>query len=72
MSALLSSDIPDQVFVLRGPHSQEEWRVVLDGHVLPHTWNTRGAALAGLQVERRRKAALRMMLKPQPQLQVVA
>lgn len=41
----------DQVFSIR----QYEWIVVLDGVVLKTTWNSKGAALAGLEVERRRK-----------------
>ena len=33
----------------------DEWRIVLDGILLPHTWNNRGAALAGQRTERNRK-----------------
>lgn len=33
---------------------EDEWRVQLNGKVLPHTWNSKGAALAGLEVELRR------------------
>lgn len=40
-----------QVFNLHG-----EWKVMLDGEVLPHSWNSKGAAEAGLETERRRKA----------------
>lgn len=31
------------------------WQVMLDGIVLPTTWNSEGAATAGLKVERRRR-----------------
>ena len=31
-----------------------EWKVRLFGRVLPAAWNSRGAALAGMEVERRR------------------
>jgi len=34
---------------------QEVWRAMLDGVIIPATWNSKGAALAGLEVERRRK-----------------
>ena len=48
--------IPDQVF--RDPAEREApaWRVILNGKVLPHSWLTKGAAEAGLIVERRRAA----------------
>lgn len=42
----------DDVFSL----APDEWQIRLDGRVLPHTWNSKGAALAGLVVERRRAA----------------
>ena len=31
-----------------------EWRVYLDGVLLPHVWNSKGAARAGCEVEKRR------------------
>ena len=48
--------IEDQVFNLHG-----EWLAILDGELVKASWNTKGAAQAGLQVERRRKVA---RLKP--------
>ena len=46
---------PDTVFTIR----DGEWRARLNGRVLPTIWNTRGAAAAGLEVERRRDAQRR-------------
>ena len=43
----------DQVFT----RALGEWQAVLNGKVLPHVWNSRGAALAGLTTERRRATA---------------
>lgn len=37
--------------------SSDEWQISIDGTVLPTVWNSKGAALAGLQVELRRRAA---------------
>lgn len=34
-----------------------EFQICIAGEVLPHFWSCRGAALAGLQVELRRRAA---------------
>lgn len=31
------------------------WRIRIDKEILPHTWATKGAALAGLDVECRRR-----------------
>jgi hypothetical protein len=45
----------DQVFCLRGADGQPEWKAMLNGEVLPTEWSSKGAALAGLEVERRRK-----------------
>ena len=45
--------IPDGVFL--DPETKCGWKVVLDGEILGPLWNSRGAALAGLEVERRRK-----------------
>lgn len=42
----------DQVFSVKSG----EWKVRLGGRVLPAEWNSRGAALAGLAVEKRRAA----------------
>lgn len=41
----------DQVFSIR----EGEWQACLGGEVLPITWNSKGAALAGLKVEAARK-----------------
>jgi len=41
-----------------------EWQVLLNSVVLPHTWNSRGAALAGLAVERRRLERYRVTSRP--------
>jgi hypothetical protein len=32
-----------------------EWQIAIDGKVFPHIWNSNGAALAGLEVELRRR-----------------
>jgi hypothetical protein len=47
----------DEVFRCPGSAHQgiESWRVRLDGEVLPHDWNSKGAALAAIPVERGRK-----------------
>ena len=42
----------NQVFSVRAG----EWKVALNGRILPAEWEQRGAALAGLEVERRRDA----------------
>lgn len=35
--------IPDQAFTIR--HNGEQvWQIALNGKVLPHTWNSKGAA----------------------------
>lgn len=39
----------DQVFCLR----HGEWQAIYQGKVLPATWSSRGAALAGLAVAQR-------------------
>lgn len=44
----------DQVFTIRHNGGQV-WQCYLSGKVLPTTWNSRGAALAGLEVESRRQ-----------------
>lgn len=43
---------------------RDVWRAVLHGRLLPAEWNSRGAALAGLQVEARRLDE--RTAKPQP------
>ena len=45
----------NEVFVIR-EQGQEVWKVTLNGYVLPTTWNSKGAAKAGLAVEKRRAA----------------
>jgi len=45
--------VKDGVFTLKF----DEWKAILNGKVLPTEWNSRGAALAGLEVERRRQIA---------------
>jgi hypothetical protein len=42
----------DQVFTVK----QGEWQVVVDGKVLPATFNSYGAAKAGMETEQRRAA----------------
>jgi hypothetical protein len=42
--------IKDQVFSIR----KDEFQVCLNGCVLPTIWSSKGAALAGMEVERRR------------------
>ena len=42
----------DQVFTIR----EGEWQIRIGDEVLPTIWNSKGAALAGLEVERRRRA----------------
>lgn len=46
--------LDDLVFVIR----EGEWRVRINGRVLPTIWNSRGAAVAGLNTERARIAAI--------------
>lgn len=41
----------NQVFSIK----DGEYKVMLAGRVLPHTWNSKGAALAGLKTEARRR-----------------
>jgi len=41
----------NQVFTIR----PNEWQIQVGGEVLPTTWNSKGAALAGLKVEMRRR-----------------
>ena len=41
----------DQVFTIR----EGEWQIRIGDEVLPTIWNSKGAALAGLEVERRRR-----------------
>jgi hypothetical protein len=41
----------NQVFTIR----EGEWQIQVGGEVLPTTWNSKGAALAGLKVEMRRR-----------------
>jgi hypothetical protein len=41
----------EDVFTLDG----EAWQVRINGEVLPTTWNSKGAALAGFHVECRRR-----------------
>lgn len=43
--------LEDIVFCIR----KDEWQVRINGKVLPHIWNSKGAALAGLQTEQRRQ-----------------
>lgn len=50
--------IPDQVFLdpaAKAAGEHDHWRAVLNGKVLPHTWNSKGAALAGIVTERKRE-----------------
>ncbi len=42
--------IEDQVYFIHG-----SWRAILGGEPIPAEWNSKGAAEAGLQVERRRR-----------------
>ena len=43
--------VPTDVFTLR----QDEWQVRIGREVLPTIWNSKGAALAGLATECRRR-----------------
>lgn len=36
---------------------RDEWKARVGDEVLPHIWNSKGAALAGIEVELRRRAA---------------
>jgi len=36
---------------------RDEWKARIEGEVLPTVWNSKGAALAGIEVELRRRAA---------------
>lgn len=40
----------DTVFCIRA----DEWQIRVNDRVRPHTFNSKGAALAGIEVERRR------------------
>ena len=43
--------VPTDVFTIH----PDEWQVRIDHEVLPATWNSKGAALAGLATECRRR-----------------
>ena len=47
--------IPDGAYL--DPNTKSGWKVVLDGEILSPLWNSRGAALAGLDVERKRRTS---------------
>ena len=47
--------IPDGAYL--DPNRKSGWKVVLDGEILSPLWNSRGAALAGLDVERKRRTS---------------
>ena len=51
------SDITHISCVILDPANRHQlsYRVILDGELLPHAWISRGAAEAGLIVERKRK-----------------
>lgn len=46
--------VEDQVYLLHGV-----WKILLSGEIFPAEWNSRGAAEAGLVVERRRAESRR-------------
>lgn len=48
----------DQVFCVK----EGEWNIMIDGVVLPTTFNSKGAALAGIAVEKRRRIRKQMMI----------
>lgn len=50
--------IPDQVFCLH-IGGQPVWKAIVDGQIVPAEWNCKGAAEAGINVERRRQKAQR-------------
>lgn len=52
----------NDVFTLDG----HAWQLRLDGEVLPTTWNSKGAALAAIPIERKR-AARRRGVRVQPE-----
>jgi hypothetical protein len=45
-----------EAFLLR-----DGWHLVLDGVVVPATWNTKGAAEAAIPVERKRRMKRRVL-----------
>mgnify|MGYP001568674934 CR=1 FL=1 len=57
---MMVTQLQDQVFVLRGPCGEEEWKAIVDGTILAASFNSRGAAAeAAIPVEhtRRRRRA---------------
>lgn len=44
-----------EVFLDPSSKQVPAWRARLDGEILPPTWNSKGAALAGLYTERQRR-----------------
>jgi hypothetical protein len=48
----------DQVFRDPAVRDQDSFRVILNGKLLPHSWNSKGSAQTGLEVERRRAQKL--------------
>jgi len=58
-----------EVYALRGSDNQPEWHAIVDGIVVPAEFNSRGAALAAISVERarraRRTAVVATVIKPE-------
>lgn len=65
--APVTTTIPDQVFCLSSSNGQPEWRVLLGGEMLRAVWNSKGAAEAGLVVERKRAAKRAKPPRPRPE-----
>lgn len=54
--------VSDQVFrnpLDKATPGQQSWLACVGGFILPTEWNSKGAALAGIEVEQRRQAARR-------------
>jgi len=54
----------NQVFTIR----EGEWQIQVGGEVLPTIWYSRGAALAGLKVEMRRRGIHELSRECQPEV----
>lgn len=50
-------------------HREGEWQVRLGNKVLPHVWNNKGAALAGMQTELRRAENIKLLARAVKQTQ---
>lgn len=50
----MSTELKTEAFTLR----QGEWSLLLDGKIVPATFNSKGAALAAIEVERARRVKM--------------